>query len=363
MTSFGFMSSCSVICIVKFFLISLLSGFTVILPANFTSFLLTSWDFLVIGEIFMAFFYSFSGGIFNTVGPLSTMVSFSVPSIFTVMLKLFFFCRLRALFRLLFLSSCRYHFLPSRRVPYFLVVSGFGSANVREVPLFAILTYWFSGWAFMVRVPIWRIALSAFSFFWSLFPCSSLFYCLCYFLKGILWFFSWFNNSSCGMVFLLFFLSYVFYCIWFALFGISKTFSFNNLSRSFLLVIDVIVFDGSNSVLKSGKSHSFSKLNIFSQWFSGVSVSVCFLKKSLRDLDLFFSSKQYLLSNMISLSIFILSGSVQYSDRVLGCVASSPIAPKKSCCIVCSFIFHPVPVVVSWLLSGPLFLYCFLFVY
>ena len=42
-------------------------------------------------------------------------------------------------------------------------------------------------------------------------------------------------------------------------------FSFSSLSRSVLSVIDVINFDISSSVLKSGKSHSFSTSIIFSR--------------------------------------------------------------------------------------------------
>ena len=66
-----------------------------------------------------------------------------------------------------------------------------------------------------------------------------------------------------------------------------KSFSFNNLSRSFLSLIDVMKFDASSSVLESGKWHSFSSAISLSHWSPGVSVSVCFALKKSRYMFLF----------------------------------------------------------------------------
>ena len=52
----GFMSCRSVISIGKFFLILLVSASAVTFPAKVTSFLLRSWFFLVIGNLFLSFF-------------------------------------------------------------------------------------------------------------------------------------------------------------------------------------------------------------------------------------------------------------------------------------------------------------------
>ena len=99
-----------------------------------------------------------------------------------------------------------------------------------------------------------------------------------------------FDIRASGMVLFLFFRLYVFCCICSTTIGISQSFSFSSLSRKFLSVIDAIKFDISNSLLKSGKSHSFSNSNNFSQWSSGVSVAVCFAqKKSFRQLYFFVS--------------------------------------------------------------------------
>ena len=66
------------------------------------------------------------------------------------------------------------------------------------------------------------------------------------------------------MVFILFFPSYVSCWICAITFGTFKSSSFIGLSRIFQTVIDVIIFDKCNSVLRSGKSHSLSNSSRFS---------------------------------------------------------------------------------------------------
>ena len=98
----------------KFFLNPLLSASTVILPANFTSILLTSQYFHVVGGIFL--FFLSSGGIIATSDPVSTMNCFCVPSFFTVMV-IWFLLSVRVPIWLLYFSTCRYRFLRSCLVP------------------------------------------------------------------------------------------------------------------------------------------------------------------------------------------------------------------------------------------------------
>ena len=93
--------------------------------------------------------------------------------------------------------------------------------------------------------------------------------------------FSRLDTRVFGMVLFLFLRSYVFCWICLTTFSTSKFFPFISLSRNFLSVIDVINFDKSNSMLSSGNSHSFSNSSNFSQWSSGVSLSVCFAQKNL----------------------------------------------------------------------------------
>ena len=119
--SSGFMSSQSLVRIVKFFLIPLALASTVIFPANFTSFLLTSWYFFVIGGIYLFFINSLSRRIIVTADPVSTLNFFYAPPVFTV-----------------------------------------------EV-------MWLSCWTFMNRISICRIAITAVSFFCSLFCSCSVF--------------------------------------------------------------------------------------------------------------------------------------------------------------------------------------------
>ena len=104
----------SIITLSIFFLMCLLFAFTIIFPANFTSFLLTSSYFLDIGNIFLPFLISSSSGFIVTSDPVSAMICFSVSSFFSNMVSpvgyVFFF-------RLLFLLTCRYRFPRSLRVP------------------------------------------------------------------------------------------------------------------------------------------------------------------------------------------------------------------------------------------------------
>ena len=92
-------------------------------------------------------------------------------------------------------------------------------------------------------------------------------------------FFSRFDNGASGIVFF-----WSFHRMYFVIssntFGISNFFFFNNISRNFPSVIEVIIYDKRSSVLKSGEWHSFSNSTSFSQRFSGVSVSVCFAQKN-----------------------------------------------------------------------------------
>ena len=71
-----FMFSRSVVSMVKFFLILLLSASTVMFPATFTSFLLTSQYFLIVGKIFLSFVIPLCSGNIVTGDQVSTMISF-----------------------------------------------------------------------------------------------------------------------------------------------------------------------------------------------------------------------------------------------------------------------------------------------
>ena len=84
--SIGFLAPRSVIDIVEFLRIPLLSASTVIFPAIVTLFLLTSWCFRVIGEIFMTRNISLSVGNIVTGDAVTTMISSSVRSNFSVMI-------------------------------------------------------------------------------------------------------------------------------------------------------------------------------------------------------------------------------------------------------------------------------------
>ena len=67
-----------------FFLILSPSASTVIFPVNLSLFLLTSWYVLVTGNIFLSLMISLSGGNIVTGDSVSTMNSFSVPSILII---------------------------------------------------------------------------------------------------------------------------------------------------------------------------------------------------------------------------------------------------------------------------------------
>ena len=108
--------------------------------------------------------------------------------------------------------------------------------------------------------------------------------CVLFCVWALLRCFSRFDIRASGMAFFLFVRSYVFCCICLTTSGTSKSFSFSSLSRNFLLVLDVVIFDINNSALKSGKFNSFSISINISQLSSGVLVSVCFAPEKSRDL-------------------------------------------------------------------------------
>ena len=141
----------------------------------------------------------------------------------------------------------------------------------------------------------------------------------------------WYSLCSFGYIFLLDLLHYFWYIY---------VFFFINLSRIFLSVIDVIKSDISNSVLTSRKSHSFSNWSSFSQCSSGVSLFVCSAQKNLRLSCICFFSVSSFCYIGFSLYIFILFGSVWYSDFVIWCIASGLNAHRKFCCIFSCLVFH-----------------------
>ena len=113
----GFMPSRSVISILTFYLIPLLSASAVIFFGKFHSsfinvliFSCYRWQFLFLYYFFLRWNY---GNRWSSVHNKF----FSVPSIFTVMVKWFFFGRLCVLFQLLFLSACRHRFVRFYLVP------------------------------------------------------------------------------------------------------------------------------------------------------------------------------------------------------------------------------------------------------
>ena len=124
--------------------------------------------------------------------------------------------------------------------------------------LFTIMTCWFSGWAFVVRIAVWCIAISTFLFFWSFF--SVLFSIFLYVLFFSIGFpeisFSRFVFRASGMVFFLFFLSYVLCCTCSSTFSISKSF-FKQPDPCFSVGDWCYSFCICNSVLNSGKSCFF----------------------------------------------------------------------------------------------------------
>ena len=134
---------------------------------------------------------------------------------------------------------------------------------------------------------------------------------------------------------------------------------FGNLYRIFLSVIDVIKFDKRKLVLNSGKSPSFANSINFSQWSSRVSVSVFLPRKCPHELYLFLFGKKHLRYGLISLSNLILSGLILSLDCVVLCVALGPSAQRKSCRIFFFFSSHSVAVIVSFPISGPISISCF----
>ena len=75
------MSSRSVLKLDEFFQILLLSASAVISQVNLTSFLLTSWYFLVTGKFYLSLIISLSGGFNVTGDTVSTVNTLSVSSI------------------------------------------------------------------------------------------------------------------------------------------------------------------------------------------------------------------------------------------------------------------------------------------
>ena len=220
---------------------------------------------------------------------------------------------------------------------------------------------WFSGWAYVVRVPIWCVPISAISLYWSLFR-SCFFFYICYFVcRFLLIFLSRFAVSASSTVFFQLLLSHAFSCIRLTSSGTPNTFSLNSFSCSFLLVIDATNFDRSNSLLNFGESVLFLVRSISP---SGLPEFPCLFvsPKSNWWIVFVFFCKWHLLYSLISLSILILSGSVRYFDRVIWCVASSRSAQRKSCCIFSYFVFPSISLIVAWN-SGPISISYFLFVF
>ena len=245
-TIIGFMSSRSVKSVVKVFLILLFSASTV----TFRRISLRSNQRPDVFLLYLKFF---------------CLSFFLHPVIFLwpliVIHNEFFFCFLTFNCHGIMISSISYVFYLSyyvyrlvgivffglvefRKFFDFLLSLVIGAANFRKKPFSAVMTYWFSGWAFIFKVPISCITICAISLFWSLFQSFSLnscVHCLC--TSSSLISSSRFDISASGIVLFLFLLSYAFWCTCSSTFSTSNSFSFNRLSRSFLLVIDVINFD------------------------------------------------------------------------------------------------------------------------
>ena len=163
----------------------------------------------------------------------------------------------------------------------FLLFSVFGSPNVREVPFhFTVMTFSFSAghlWLGFRFGAMKCLQYGSFVIFFGRNPYFPVYVLLFICSSSIS--FSRFHLSASSIVLLLFFVSYLFYCFCLTTFDIFNSFSFKSLSISVLSVVDVIIFNLSNSVQKSGKTHSFSSSVSFSQWSSGVSVFLCFAQK------------------------------------------------------------------------------------
>ena len=211
MPSNRFMSSHAKLSMFWFFIVPLFSASTVIFPRNFTLFSLTSWYFLAIGKIF-------------------GFLIFFLPLIFqsTNFCELLFLCTIMA---------CQ---LPAGHWLGFQ----FGALQYLQFRYFGLF------FGLVPSFPV-NVILCKGSFLISSFR---------------------FDISVSSIVFFLFFLSHVFCCICLTFFSTTESFSVNNLSCNFLSVVEVIKFDMSNSVLKYGKSDSFSNWNNCSQCCFGVFV-------------------------------------------------------------------------------------------
>ena len=275
---------------VKLFLIPLFSASTVIFPTKFISFLFKSWYFPVIGKMILSFLISSFDGVIVIKVPKSTTNCFCVPSKFPCHVNMFssvgyvfYFSCFYWLVGIAFLGLFKFY-----EFFIFFLFSVFKSASFCEFPLlFTDMACWFLDREFVVRVPIWCVAISAISFF---FRSGSVFSCVFRVVYRLFFDYSClFDISASGLAFFVLFLLVVFCYIHSTTYGTSKSLSFNSLSRSSLSMIDGINCDTSNLVLKSRKLHPFSRSINFFQWCSGVAVSVCFApNKSPRELYLFF---------------------------------------------------------------------------
>ena len=256
-------------------------------PVNLTSFSLSFWYFLVTGNIFLSFIISLSGGIIVTGDPVLTMNCFSVlsNSIVTVIwflrlvkcfISVIIFIHLSVSFSsvssasVIFKISCSFRrWKPHAfaKCPFYncdklilgLEICGPDSNLVRRnICNFELLSSF-------GLVPYWAV-------------------CVILCMGSSLMSSSRFDIRASGMLFFLFFRSYVFRCISSATFGTSKSFSSSSLSRNFLSVIDVINFDISTSVLKSGKSHSFSNSSSLSSGLAVFPYLFVLPEKKIREL-------------------------------------------------------------------------------
>ena len=219
---------------------------------------------------------------------------------------------------------------PSSSVIFiFFLPSLFKPGNLREVLfLVTFMEFQLLEWAFVVGFPIWCVTKTAFSFFglsFGLVPYFPIYVMLC--IGSSLISLSQFHISDCGIVSFLLFLSYVFSCICSTIYCRSKSFSFNNLSRHFLSVIDVLSLDMSNLMLKSGKFRYILPLVLRPEKNLLVSGFVSFRQVI------------FLLYSLNILSFSIFSGSVRYSDRVIWWVASAAKAQRHPCGVFFSFVF------------------------
>ena len=160
--------------------------------------------------------------------------------------------------------------------------SVFGPANFREETYcFAVLVYRFSGWTFMIRVPIWCNAISADMFLWFLFQSCSIFSCLRLFVYRFLCDFFLVMILELPVMYFSSFFCRTYYVVFVRLLSVPISSFFGSLSCKFPSVSDVINFNISKWVLIPGKLHSFCISVYFCQWSIGVSISACWAQKNL----------------------------------------------------------------------------------